>query len=310
MDNNLKEYSIDPIFERYIQPYSKEAKQQLLTSILEKRDGRVVHVWKQMHLNDKERYELCQQHGINATMKIYCFNGRNSAAYYICTKELERPDLCEEYRKYLIGELYHHKELIEKRDKFRRAMIKGRLSDELSAKLGVAAATVKKYSVYAGAMDIIFDTDADFAKKILMGKVKVSHENVVELSRLRKEEVRIIAQAVETDRLEKLTLQDIRNEVKWSYLRYQSSVSKVKKEVVKRPPKAGTIRQMPAYDPDSEVNSLCMTIGSWVSSIKRVNSTADFSKITTKARIRLSKELLSLDNSIKEIKGSLEERTG
>ncbi|WP_049945251.1 hypothetical protein [Butyrivibrio sp. AC2005] len=67
---------------------------------------------------------------------------------------------------------------------------------------------------------------------------------------------------------------------------------------------------MPAYDPDSEVNSLCMTIGSWVSSIERVNKTADFTKIATKARIRLSRELASLDLTIKDIQSSLEERTG
>ncbi|WP_026491453.1 hypothetical protein [Butyrivibrio sp. XPD2002] len=309
-NNNQSNYSLDPIFERYVQPYSKEAKQQLLTSILENKDGRVVHVWKHMHLNDKEKYELCKQHGIKETIKIYCFNGRNSAAYYICTKELQRDDLCEEYRKYLIGELYHYKELIEKRDVFKRSMMKGRLSDELGLKLGISGGTVKKYNNYAAAMDIIFDTDNEFAKHILLGKVKVSHENVVELSRLRREEIRIIAKVVENDKVEKLTLQDIRNEIKWNYLRIQNSLPKAKREVEKRVPKAGTIRQMPAYDPDSEVNSLCMTIGSWVSSIERVNKTADFTKITTKARIRLSKELVSLNHMIEKIQCSLEERTG
>ena len=42
----------------------------------------------------------------------------------------------------------------------------------------------------------------------------------------------------------------------------------------------------------------------------RVHKTADFTKITTKARIRLSKELVSLNHMIEKIQCSLEERTG
>ena len=67
---------------------------------------------------------------------------------------------------------------------------------------------------------------------------------------------------------------------------------------------------MPEYDPDSEVNSLCMTIDSWVSSIQRVNNKCDLSKITNKASLNLMKKLSFLEHTIHDIQDSLVERTG
>ena len=312
MENEKKtEYKVDPIFDRYVQPYDKSSSQQLLSAVLEDIDGRVVHVWNGCHLNDKTKYDLCKEHGINVKIKEYNFNSRNSAAYYICTKEINRDDLCDDYRKYLVGQMFHYKELIESGDVFRRPVGKNKMAAEIGVSIKLAGGTVLKYNQYSDAMDIIFERDPDFARKILMGVVKVSQENVIELSRLRTEEIRAIAKVVEEERLDKLTLADIRNEIRWYAMRHMGGGSvRVTKAEEKKIPKTGTIRQMPEYDPDSEVNSLCMTISSWISSIKRVNDNADFGKITMKARLRLGKQLVALVTTIDEIQKSLEERTG
>ncbi len=69
------------------------------------------------------------------------------------------------------------------------------------------------------------------------------------------------------------------------------------------------IRQMPKYDPDSGVNSLCMTIESWISSIQRVRNSEDFMKITEQASLRLMKKLSGLEYVINATQESLVERT-
>ena len=309
--NNMSQYKTDPIFERYVQPYDRNAEQQLLTSVLEDIDGRVMHVWNGFHLNDRTKMEICLKHGINLKIRTYNFSGRNSAAYYICSKELKRDDLCEEYRKYLVGKEFHYKELIDSKDPFRRVTSKRAIATNIGDALGLAAATVIKYCNYSEAMDVIFDANFEFAQSILLGKVKVSQENIVELSRLRVDEIRIIARAVANERFDKLTLSDIRNEIKWMHMQVQQAPRQRKKVSESRSGnKAGSIRQMPVYDPDSEVNSLCMTMGSWKSSITRVNNGVDFDKITTKARIRLTRELTALDMTIKDVLEALGERTG
>ena len=66
---------------------------------------------------------------------------------------------------------------------------------------------------------------------------------------------------------------------------------------------------MPEYDPDSEVNSLCMTIDSWISSIQRVNSSDNFPKISHTASLRLMKKLSILESTINVVQESLVERT-
>ena len=66
---------------------------------------------------------------------------------------------------------------------------------------------------------------------------------------------------------------------------------------------------MPVYDPDSEVNSLCMTIDSWISSIQRVSASENFEKITLKASLQLMKKLSFLEHTINAVQESLVERT-
>ena len=65
---------------------------------------------------------------------------------------------------------------------------------------------------------------------------------------------------------------------------------------------------MPVYDPDSEVNSLCMTMNSWISTIQRVMSNGKLELITEKASLRLMKELSFLEHTINTMQDTLVER--
>lgn len=58
------------------------------------------------------------------------------------------------------------------------------------------------------------------------------------------------------------------------------------------------IKQTPVYDPDSEISGLYLTIPSWITSIKRSCSKADFSKISPEAKARLQEQLGELEEEI------------
>ena len=66
---------------------------------------------------------------------------------------------------------------------------------------------------------------------------------------------------------------------------------------------------MPEYDPDAEVNSLCMTIDSWISSMQRVGRSENFPKITNAASLRLMKKLSVLEHTVNIMQESIVERT-
>lgn len=295
------------LIERMVQPYSDKNLEVLKNDLFCHPDHRVVHLWTGNHLDDREIYDICTQSGLQLAIREMHFSDVNEAAVYVCKNQMKRPDLTSEYMKYLIGQRYHYEMTVRLKQNPNDS--KMAIASMIATEHYISAGTVKKYYFYAIAMNTLFDQDMMFAKDILSGKLKISHENTLELSRLRPDEIKAIAKSVVEERIDHITWSYIRSEVKWSHIQPRSPKSRREK----REEKAGsriTIRQMPEYDPDAEVNSLCMTIDSWISSIKRVSNSDNFPKITAKASLRLMKKLSQLENTINSIQEELVERTG
>ena len=305
--NNEADINIIEKLDRLIQPYSINSLERMRQELLIHPEKRIVHVWKGSHLADREIHEMCKQLGVSATIDKMCFSDLNAAAVYVCRDQLRRHDLATEYKKYLIGELYYYEQMVRSDSKTNES--KYAIASMIASELYISVGTVQKYNLYALAMNMIFDQDVEFAKKLLSGKVRISHENAIELSRLKPEEIRAVAKSSAEENIDHITLSYIRSEVKWSHVQPRNPVSRRERSEERVRCKA-SIRQMPEYDPDAEVNSLCMTIDSWISSIKRVNNSDNFPKITHIASLRLMKKLSLLENTINAIQESLVERTG
>ena len=71
--------------------------------------------------------------------------------------------------------------------------------------------------------------------------------------------------------------------------------------------KATTIKDMPVFDPDAEINSLALTIPSWISSIDRTQSAAQFPLLTIKGKKQLEHQLYQLQKAIQIMLHALEE---
>lgn len=67
----------------------------------------------------------------------------------------------------------------------------------------------------------------------------------------------------------------------------------IRKPVLSDVPKI-SVKDMPSYDPDAEIASLTLTIPAWVSSIRRVNQSVNFSAIFSGAKQAARKELILL----------------
>jgi len=295
-----------PKFDRLVKPLEKSELIKLKEELLESEDARIIHTWRGKHLLDRERYEMCAQLSLSATIEEHYFEDWMGAAEYICRQQLKTMPQGSKYQKYLIGQLLQYV-LSRNRDQD-NAEKKMVLAESVGSEWKLTGATVSKYGFFANAIDDIFGLSEDLARMILSDKVAVSHENVLELSRLRGEEIRAIAKTIETENLSKITLAFIRNEVKLCHIQERGAVSRKEKQDMEISQNVG-IRQMPKYDPDSGVNSLCMTIESWISSIQRVRNSEDFMKITEQASLRLMKKLSGLEYVINATQESLVERT-
>ena len=304
-DYSIPEINTLPQFERLVHPVYSDESDYLKSEIISRPEARVVHTWHGNHLFDKARFEICVESQISPTIEEVFFDDWLNAAIFICQNELKNPHITDDYKKYLIGQYLHYKLLLK--EKANNHGQKYVTAGEIAHELFISAGTVMKYGVYAEAMNFVFDQSLKFGQDILTNKVKVSHENVIELSHLKPEEIKALYVAVTRDSIDHLTLQYIRSEVKWSYVQSRAPVTRREKTEKKLAHPA--IRQMPMYDPDSEVNSLCMTIDFWISSIQRVSSSENFEKITSKASLQLMKKLSFLEHTVNTVQEMLVERT-
>lgn len=295
-----------PMFDRLVKPLDISELEKLKAELRDNEGSRVIRTWRGKHLLDRERYELCAELSLPVTISEQYFEDWMAAAEYICREQLKSIESGSKFHKYLVGQLLQYN--LDRNKELEKHGRKMDMADSLGSEWELSGATISKYCFFANAVNDIFGQSEKMAAMVLSDKVSISHENVMELSHLKGEEIRAIAKTVAADNVTKITLPFIRNEVKLCHMKQRGVISRREKQEMELSQDVG-IRKMPKYDPDSGVNSLCMTIESWVSSIQRVRNSEDFGKITEKASLQLMKRLSALEYVINEVQESLVERT-
>ena len=131
------------------------------------------------------------------------------------------------------------------------------------------------------------------AENLLTGKVVLSHGAALGLANLSPPEL----QTVNAHLKEASMAEDMDSYIK--------SLLPAKRRPPILPKPAVSVKDMPGYDPDSEIASLTLTIPSWRGSIQRIMDTADFKATSDKAQDDASRELLALKVTINAILGRM-----
>jgi len=314
MNKGFEQLQIDEEFRTLIRPLRKEEYIQLEINL--KIDGcrEPIIVWDGVIVDGHNRYEICNRLHIPYAVREMPFASREDVTAWICANQLGRRNITEETRKYLIGKQYEAEKVVGKRhnicgnNQFKRLPRSERgeretfrrTAEKLSAKYNVSTGAVQKYAIYSKALDTISEENPEFSQKVLAGDYKISHENIVTLSRMSPEEVRKVA--AKPDGLPS------------QFIRYSES----RKEFAERealmqkkdpPHEVPGIKITPAYDPDSEITGLTLTIPSWVSSIERARHHSDISAISSEAKSKLEDALLSLQKKISDMLMDIKEDT-
>ena len=145
------------------------------------------------------------------------------------------------------------------------------------------------------AMDALGEKDAEIIPRILSGQYKIAHKNVVELSKLSPPEIKKVERRIKKMQQPFIQYNQSRNAI--------SEVSEGARGTVA----ATSIKDMPAFDPDADINGLALTIPSWSSSIDRVLKQTDLSIISSHAREGLVRQLLSLTDHVSDLLGAIKE---
>lgn len=283
---------INPALRLLVLPLTPAEYESLEQEILTVGNQRPVQCWYQYLISDFERVEISQRNNIPFEVNHTNFCTEIEIVAQICERELKNPLLPSDMRRYLIGKLYNAEKIIAAHrvagtDRYKEK--RGRelshakttadirlvhIRERLGSRYHLNPATVTRYATYADGIDIIFQHDSHMASQILNGTVKLP----VDVVR---------GYAISASTTEKSSLSD-------DFSR-SSSV-----------PTGPSVKDMPVFDPDAEINSLALTIPSWVQLLNRTRSTEKLSLITEEGRTNLKNKLRHLISVASKLDSALE----
>ena len=304
---------IDSEFQNLIRPLRSQEYRQLEENIIEDGCLNPIILWNGLIVDGHNRFEICTKHNIPFQTINMNFSCRDEAIAWICRNQLGRRNISEETRRYLIGRQYESEKMVLKIKNplgvnqhtevppplnnehivYKKSPTRHTTAQRIADENHLTHGTVQKYALYTKALDELSKKEPELSRKILSGKYKISHENVVALSQLPVAELRKINQRVERNNL--------------PYMQYSKTRQAIENPDIVEPPKqqklsaTPSIKDMPEYDPDSTVTELSLTVPMWTSSVKRMESNTNFEIISDVAKDKLEDVLLELYKHIEKI---------
>ena len=173
---------------------------------------------------------------------------------------------------------------------------KFRTADAIGEEHHISKNTVQKYSTFTRALDTIKKVDPLFVSKVLSGEVKISHDNLMELSHMYPDEILHITNQMTNNETPVIQYNNSR--------RIFRAVSERNKNDIFTGP---SVKDMPQYDPDAEITGLTLTIPSWASSIERTRSNTNLDVVSNTARNKLIDALNKLQDKVSEMLTAIKE---
>ena len=301
---------VEEEFRRLEQPVEGDVRRALERELIQNPCQNAVSLWGNIILEGFFHYQFCLKHGLPVHTHQIPVRNRREALSWVCAAQLRRNDLKSEMRIYLIGKRYS----VEKGGPGRQSsqlpdMRTQRLDGEgikstvcktairLGEEYGLGRCAITRYGAYAEAIDQLFQAAPQFTALILSGELEAAQKDVIRLSKLPEH---ILQKAAENP--ERFILQNGLQRKKRgrpSVYGNRRSASNCSGQML--------VKQMPSYDPDAEVSGLTLTIPSWISSIQRTYSSAEFSAISASALERLMEQLLCLTQSTQQLISAIKE---
>lgn len=317
-DSKAPELTVDREFRDLIRPLLKDEYRHLEAALLADGCREPITVWKGIIVDGHNRYEICRRLGIPFDIRERHFDNREEAIIWICSNQLGRRNIADETRRYLIGKRYEAEKVIAGRrnysgwNQYRKREQSGdlpyeviapdaqqekiRTSQRIGEEYHLAHGTVEKYGAYSKAIDQIAKKDPTMLPRILSGRYKISHDNVLALSRMSPQKVKKFGRQMKAMRQSSTVV---------PYVVSRTQLGQITLE----PPttfQAG-IKNMPDYDPDAEITGLTLTIPSWTNSINRTRNNSNLKSVSFKARMNLQQALFNLQATIDELLQAIKE---
>jgi hypothetical protein len=229
-------------------------------------------------------------------------NSANLAIWYrnipISIEELKdiEGEVTNECRKYLIGKYG----LIEKEKRSDNERVAD-IFEQLGATFGYTGKSIKNLGIFSGVIDRLIKLLPDIAADILNGRTRLAEKDIYALAKLDFVEICAVMERLESETLPAKII--IAEQIA---LRTKTKRPGRPKRVITEEPRA-SVKDIPAYDPDAQINGLAYTIPSWVSMIERAFTSSEFNEVSANARNRLGLELQKLTDAAETVSALLSE---
>ena len=308
MDKGFAVLEIDQEFKNLIRPLRKDEYLQLEVNLTIDGCRDPIITWNNIIIDGHNRYEICNRLRIPYAVREMPFESRDQVIVWICNNQLGRRNISEETRRYLIGKQYELEKVVRKnppningfnqykqRSRKDRGESFRRTAQKFSAQYHVSTGAIQKYAIFSKALDTVGRADPELPGKILSGTFKISHENLVALSKMPPEEIRRIGGRQENLQRPFTSYSDTRKE-----FLDKESVDPMEENLP-------LIKVTPKHDPDAEITGLTLTVPSWVSSIERARNLANMNAASAGAKSKLEEALLALQEKVSEILSDIRE---
>ena len=313
-----KKISIDSDFERLIPHLSQEELEILEKSLIEEGCREPIYVWNDVILDGHNRYRICTKHGIPYKVVNAPVSSKDEAIVWICINQMGRRNISEQTRHYLIGKRYEAEKRIGASNPFGKNQYTGKkgkkedtplnegqpqklareayTSGKVGKEYGIGHNAVEKYGRFARNIDRIEQAAPELADKLLKGQLFISMDNVNEISQMSDKQIRRVS-----DTIVPIANGHVQREQIIESLGHQNTRQKVVRSPSGRDNQvlgSQTVKTAPAYDPDSEISSLTLTVPTWIIAMNRTVEMTNMDIITEKARNALRVELVALRGAI------------
>ncbi len=271
-----------------------------------------LHVWGNTLIDGYSQYRICSDWGVHFCTRSMEFSDRNEAIAWVCTRHLNIEKVPVENRRYLIGKLYDAEkgrraakelavcaagdwqdDITEGGENAYEFPEKQKIStaERIARGYQLSSSAVNMYAIYSRDLDMIGRRSATLVRKILCGKMKITRRYVSAIARM---------DVPSISTLEELLDKQMMND---SFVPYKVTSEEIDTYLKnKEPPVLHTeIKNMPAYDPDAEVNGLILTVTTWKGFIRRMHEKANPDRVSPEAMRRMGnvlRELMEEMNSV------------
>ena len=288
MKKSFYKLKVDPEFEALIPPMKEPQYILLEKELKESGCNKSIRTWDGYIIEGYQRYALCIKHRIPFSIVRMWFPTRNDVIAWICNSQLSRQGLIDENRRYLIGMQYNAERaaLEDSNESAANYGAERRIAEKLSEKHGASLATIRRYGRYTRAVDYVETIVPGFRQTLLSGEYKLPITHMIKIASFSTEQIKVVVSRLED---QKKSMQS-----QLPYLNQTiSSRTHVSGESV-RP----SIKDMPAFDPDAEINALALTVPTWTGSIDRVMNSVELGAVSAKAKNNLRVKMLDLQHHV------------